>query len=297
MLHVLAALAYMQFDLLVARWYCGAEHFGSVNAPGLMLSKLALTPKLGDGGMPSLFRSFAEFNGALLHEIFWNLCICQNFIDRGWSVPAAIAAVPLISCAVHAVTSNVMVGIRCAPQFCWVAMAYHASGSVLPPGFIHAMWYITDGKLLVNLATLKRDWDFHERREEHMTPPPDRPFFFGWLCILSYYGVLNALAERYPSLRSVDPHVSHCRLGSGPAGAVEWLVMVGFCIQIVGGIATWNAVRAGMDILAETGDATTNGFVRVENALASYLGRAPAWEEQEALPAYSSGLSDQLISK
>merc|ERR1740123_793955 len=32
MLHLLAALAFMQFDLLVARWYCGAEHFGSVNA-------------------------------------------------------------------------------------------------------------------------------------------------------------------------------------------------------------------------------------------------------------------------
>lgn len=291
LLHLAAALLYMQIDLLVARWLCGAEYFGSANAFGLFLSKIfTVTPQIGDGGVPPLLRSVFEFNGALLHEIFWNLCICQGFINQGWPDAAAIFIIPVISCAMHAVTSNFMEGLRCAPQFCWVALAYHASGSVLPSGFIHAMWYMTDGKLLVNLATVKRDWDYVSRTEagEFMTPPPDKPFFFGWLCILVYYGALNVLVECFPALRSVDPHVARCSYGAFPENVAERIILGGFCFQILLGVAGWNTVRAAMDTLAENGDATTNGFIRCDAAVAAHLGKPAPFEEDPDLPAFSN---------
>mmetsp|Transcript_49516 Transcript_49516/g.115837 ORF Transcript_49516/g.115837 Transcript_49516/m.115837 type:complete len:386 (+) Transcript_49516:179-1336(+) len=278
--HVGAAWLWMQMDLWIARWLCGAEHFGSSNAFGLFFSKLTLTPQLGDGGVPPVGRSFVEFNGALMHEIFWNICICQNFINWGWPPALAIMAVPALSCVTHAVTSNVMEGIRCAPQFCWVALAYHASGSVLPCGFIHAMWYMTDGKLLVNLATFRRDWDWEKRRGETMTPPPDSPFYLGWVCILSYYGALTALAHFLPQFRSEPP--ADCSSWR----AVDCIVLVGFVFQIVMGVVTWSTVRVAMDMFAETGDVTTNGLVRAENAVLAFLGKPPNWNQQPDLPAF-----------
>mmetsp|Transcript_2078 Transcript_2078/g.3500 ORF Transcript_2078/g.3500 Transcript_2078/m.3500 type:complete len:386 (+) Transcript_2078:147-1304(+) len=278
--HIGAAWLWMQADLRIARWLCGAEHFGSANAFGMFFKKLTLTPQLGDGGVPPLGRSFVEFNGALMHEIFWNICICQNFIDWGWPTELAIMAVPALSCATHAVTSNVMEGIRCAPQFCWVALAYHASGSVLPCGFIHAMWYMTDGKLLVNLATFRRDWDWEKRKNESMTPPPDSPFYVGWMCILCYYGALTALVHFVPQLRSEPPH------GCSSWRVVDWIVLVGFVFQIGMGVLTWNTVRVAMDMFAETGDVTTNGLIRAENAVFRHLGKPPKWEQRAELPAF-----------
>eukprot|EP00928_Gymnodinium_smaydae_P050753 TRINITY_DN34314_c0_g1_i1.p1 TRINITY_DN34314_c0_g1~~TRINITY_DN34314_c0_g1_i1.p1 ORF type:complete len:385 (-),score=43.76 TRINITY_DN34314_c0_g1_i1:90-1244(-) len=284
--HLLATLVYMQLDLLVAKILCGAEYFGSANVACLFASKLRLTPGVGDAGAPPLLRSIVEFNGALLHEIFWNVLICQNFIDWGWSVPVAIMAVPLISCAVHALTSNMVVGIRCAPQFCWVALAYHASGSVLPAGLIHAMWYMMDGKFLVTLSTFKRDWDYEDRVEESSAPLPDRPFYIGWAFILAYYAILNVFVESFPQFRSLDHHVGRCRFGRFPAHDIEWIVLGCVCFQTVVGIATWGPVRAAMDILADTGDLTTNGLIRAENAALAYRGVDEEWEEEPDLPSY-----------
>merc|ERR1712083_533685 len=116
-----------------------------------------------------------------------------------------------------------------------------------------------------------------------MTPPPDKPFFFGWLCILTYYGALTLLTERYPAFRSHDPHIDNCVVGHGPNSSVEWVIMGGFCFQIVAGVATWNTVRVGMDILAVNGDATTNGLVRVETAVAKYRGVSSPWLEDAQL--------------
>jgi len=122
-------------------------------------------------GFPALGRSLFEFNGAMLHEIFWNLFICENFIHGGTSAFYAIAAVPMMSCIVHGITSNVVCGLRCFPQFLWVALAFHASGgSFLVPSLIHAMWYLTDGKLLCLVNLHKHAWDKEERKSETQNP-------------------------------------------------------------------------------------------------------------------------------
>ena len=73
-------------------------------------------------GMPAAGRGLFEFNGALLHEVFWNVFICQNFIDHGFSAAVSIIMVPIVSCVVHGFTSNFNQGYRCFPQFLWVAL-------------------------------------------------------------------------------------------------------------------------------------------------------------------------------
>lgn len=35
-----------------------------------------------DVGFPALLRGVIEMNGALLHEVWWNVFICQNFIEH-----------------------------------------------------------------------------------------------------------------------------------------------------------------------------------------------------------------------
>ena len=120
-----------------------------------------------------------------MHEVFFNVCICQNLLDRGWPAPAAICFVPFVSCVLHAITSNVRQGIRCAPLFFWVALSYHASGSVIVPGLIHTLWYMTDSKITVAMGTMKRDWDFEARRNETQTPPWDLAWWVGFANIIA----------------------------------------------------------------------------------------------------------------
>lgn len=180
-----------------------------------------------DAGFPSIFRGVVEFNGALLHEVWWNVFICQNFMehfnnglfghggsggaDKGengyhhdskmtgsnpywYSAYLAILMVPVMSCLVHGITSNYVVGYRCAPQFLWVALAYHASGSVLVPALIHAMWYLCDGRLLVTMSNLKNEFDIAERTDVHKerrTPHADKFWWFGFFLIAALYGFLN----------------------------------------------------------------------------------------------------------
>ena len=84
-------------------------------------------------------------------------------------------------------------GVRCLPQFTWVALAYHASGSVAPPALIHALWYLCDGKFVALLSTFKRDWDVHLRAGETGTTWPDLEWWLGWAFVVAVY----ALVERF----------------------------------------------------------------------------------------------------
>ena len=55
-----------------------------------MAPKLGLFPRplgKGDAGLPPVSRTVFELNGATLHEIFWNVLVCQNWIDYG--IPAS----------------------------------------------------------------------------------------------------------------------------------------------------------------------------------------------------------------
>ena len=53
----------------------GAAHhqWGSYSLVSVVGKKFALEPQLGDGGLFPPARAAFELNGALLHEIFWNV--------------------------------------------------------------------------------------------------------------------------------------------------------------------------------------------------------------------------------
>eukprot|EP00639_Heterosigma_akashiwo_P010349 CAMPEP_0206361162 /NCGR_PEP_ID=MMETSP0294-20121207/180_1 /ASSEMBLY_ACC=CAM_ASM_000327 /TAXON_ID=39354 /ORGANISM="Heterosigma akashiwo, Strain CCMP2393" /LENGTH=172 /DNA_ID=CAMNT_0053805959 /DNA_START=370 /DNA_END=885 /DNA_ORIENTATION=- len=168
-----------------------------------------------DAGSPALVRAIFEFNGALLHEVFWNVSICQNFINNGYEPALAILMVPTLSSVVHGLTCNWVQGYRCFPQFLWVALSYHASQNVLVPGLVHALWYFSDGNLLVLLSLFKRDWDAAARAGERRTPHADRPALAGLALIVLFYGALElavAAADRAGArLHSAAPG---CALGA-----------------------------------------------------------------------------------
>jgi len=269
--HVVAALVYMQLDLCVARWWVGPS-FGTWNLPWLVATKLSPIPATLDGlsppGTPPIARSVFELNGALFHEIFWNVCICQNFIDHGFPWILALLAVPLSSGLVHGIVSNVNTGIRCFPNFLWVALAYHASGSVLPPAIIHAMWYVLEAKLCFSLKSVKRNWDVDDREDETETPPWDATSTLGLLLIVGFYTPLTILTSLYPQLRSLEG-LHHAASGVHPGrlpvhDPLEKVLCILGLVQIGLGAATWELVRSGMDVLAEKGDLTDDGIDEIK---------------------------------
>lgn len=272
--HIGVALLYTQLDLCVARRLVGSG-FGSWSLPALLWDKMSVNPhhEVPDGivvpGIVPLARSCFELNGALMHEIFWNVFICQNCIFWGAPAPLAILAVPASSCLVHAITSNINQGIRCLPNFMWVALAFHASGSVLVPGFIHALWYFTDAKMCFALKTMKREWDVGQRAGEVSTPPWDSSCTIGLVLVLCVYVPLSALAWR--SEAGWD-YLDSCSYVQPPGRSVEWALCIAGTLQVVMGFATWGPVRAGMDVLEETGDLSEKGVQAVQDAVQSYAG-------------------------
>lgn len=274
--HVGATLVYLQLDLCVSRWLVGPE-FGDCTVPGMVLPKL--NPCAGDRldgllppGMPPLARSLFEFNGALFHEIFWNVFICQNCLQQGLPLPVALLAVPAVSCLVHGIVSNFQTGVRCFPNFIWVALAYHASGSVVPPALIHAMWYFLDAKLCFSLGTMKRNWDAESRKTECGTPPWDRTCSIAVLLILAFYGPLNLMSHSYPHLRSsqgIARALDGCsNIGHAPQSTIERGLLIAGSLQLFLGAATWRVIRAGMAVVAESGDFTDEGMEAMADAVA-----------------------------
>ncbi|CAM9756302.1 unnamed protein product, partial [Heterosigma akashiwo] len=163
--HITMVFLYCQIDLtigerMIKRKY-GPDVQFSANILKFLLENFHPTKCRSpmDAGSPALVRAIFEFNGALLHEVFWNVSICQNFINNGYEPALAILMVPTLSSVVHGLTCNWVQGYRCFPQFLWVALSYHASQNVLVPGLVHALWYFSDGNLLVLLSLFKRDWD------------------------------------------------------------------------------------------------------------------------------------------
>ncbi|CAE8633115.1 unnamed protein product [Polarella glacialis] len=282
LLHLMAALVYMQLDLCVARLLCSpSSSCADWSLPQLVLSKLSCRPARLDGlsppGLLPVARSLFELNGALFHEIFWNIFICQNCLNRGLPLPVALLAVPAASCLVHGIVSNINTGVRCLPNFLWVALSFHASGSVLPPALIHAMWYFLEAKLCFSLKTLKRDWDFAERKDECTTPPWDRTCSVGLALVLMFYLPLNVLVSLRPELHSpwmeepggcqfieAFPHLPN-RVNCSLLG-------LGF-LQLFLGWWTWGTARAGMEVLAQSGDLTEAGVEAVAIAVEDYAKR------------------------
>lgn len=270
LLHCGLVLVYAQLDLLVSRALVGAKH-GPWTLWGLIGPKLGLFPRpfgAGDAGVPPLGRTVFEVNGAALHEIFWNVLVCQNCVDHGVPGWLAVCCVPLLSGLVHGIVSNAMQGVKCAPQFFWVALSYHASGSVAPPALIHALWYLLDGKLLVLLNTMRRDWDADARREEGGTPGPDVGWLAGFALMLAFYVGVNASSERWPGLRSAHPHVRCGQTEVWP----EYTIVAATAAQLLFGAATWRPVRAMMAEI-EGGDFTQAGLERGEQVMEQALKR------------------------
>eukprot|EP00927_Polykrikos_kofoidii_P057851 TRINITY_DN52064_c0_g1_i1.p1 TRINITY_DN52064_c0_g1~~TRINITY_DN52064_c0_g1_i1.p1 ORF type:complete len:407 (+),score=56.89 TRINITY_DN52064_c0_g1_i1:119-1222(+) len=278
--HLVFAIFYMQIDLCVARLLCG-QAFGTWSLPALVAGKFSFLPQAanGDGmtppGVPPLGRSAFELNGALFHEIFWNVFICQNCLRRGLPLVLALLAVPAVSCLVHAITSNVNTGLRCLPNFVWVALSYHASGSVLVPALVHGMWYFLDAKLCFALKTLKREWDIHDRADEKATPSWDTTCSVGLLLVLVFYVPLNVLTSMNPGLTSVAglQRMEACSTQlhvEMPKQAIEQALACLIVVQLLVGAATWGTVRAGMDVLERSGDLSENGVKTVVDAVRDY---------------------------
>jgi len=255
--HVVALALYLQIDLSVSRWVVGPT-LGTWSLLSLVKRKVSCWPELSPLGFaPPLARTLFEFNGALAHEIFWNIFICQNFLHCGLPAPLALLAVPAVSCLVHAITSNLNVGLRCFPNFIWVALAYHASGSVLPPALIHALWYVLDAKLVFLLTNVKREWDFEARVGECGTPSWDKTCTLGTALILLFYVPLNLLSYWYPELRS-DGGLQHemrsVHPGFFPAFFLERSLVALCLIQLLLGMVTLRQVLPELDRIALTGD-------------------------------------------
>jgi len=263
--HVGYAVVYFQTDLAVARWLCGPK-FGHWSLPALTLPKLDPRPWVNlDGmspGVPPLVRSCFEFNAALTHELFWNICFAENCVEHGLPELLALCTVPVASCVFHAVCSNVWTGIRCFPNFVLVALMYHASASIVPPMFAHAMWYFLDGKVCSVLKWFKHDWDIADRVEEKSTPPWDTTMFVGLALVLVFYVPLNVLVHYVPALKSSNgfSHAAGYKLGELPTHWVEQ-VMIALCLlQATALASTWTIARSGMDILADNGEYTTESI-------------------------------------
>merc|ERR1719330_2147321 len=107
--HLGFLLVYIQTDLAVARWLVGPK-FGDWSLPALALPKLDPRPWINlDGmgpGVPPLIRSLIEFNAAFTHEIFWNICFAENCVWHGIPEFLALCTVPIASCVVHGICSN-----------------------------------------------------------------------------------------------------------------------------------------------------------------------------------------------
>ncbi|CAD7922317.1 unnamed protein product [Amoebophrya sp. A120] len=305
--HLGLVLLYCQIDLLVSRFLVlrdfasrpsGAtadgqestnaellrpsrEHvsaqFGSINVVKIMLENLhplrSRTPL--DLGSPALLRGCFEFNGALLHEVFWNVFICQNFLNHKYPPYLAIALVPVLSCVVHGIVCNWVSGYRCFPQFLWVVLAYHASGgSVLIPGLIHACWYFMDGRLLCVINIFKAEWDLENRKEETFTPHADKYWWLSIVLISGFYAMVSFVAipfgEKYfrMPLTSPEEHAdpeTACRyneLNMWPFGknsklySFDTFLVYASGVQILFGAATWRMVRTGMDVIEKSGELT-----------------------------------------
>eukprot|EP00391_Amoebophrya_sp_Ameob2_P011601 CAMPEP_0178994180 /NCGR_PEP_ID=MMETSP0795-20121207/7129_1 /TAXON_ID=88552 /ORGANISM="Amoebophrya sp., Strain Ameob2" /LENGTH=464 /DNA_ID=CAMNT_0020686349 /DNA_START=64 /DNA_END=1458 /DNA_ORIENTATION=- len=287
--HCVLVLVYCQVDLFVARFMVRREFpaeqeerqskFGSINVLKIMADNLhPLKPRTPlDMGAPALLRGVFEFNGALMHEVYWNVFICQNFLKHQYSEPVAILLVPVLSCLVHGIVCNYVSGYRCFPQFLWVVLAYHASGgSVLIPGLVHATWYFMDGRLLCVLNIFKQEWDVDTRKNETRTPHADKYWLasIGLICAF-YAGVVYAVVpalekatmRRWTSTLpheasaeadtchynsfSIYPFGAHTRLLSFDT----FLVYASF-LQILFGALTWRMVRSGMDVIEISGELT-----------------------------------------
>jgi len=48
----------------------------------MMYSKFGWNANKGTGGLPSIIQMIFVFNGALLHEVFWNILVYKNMIDN-----------------------------------------------------------------------------------------------------------------------------------------------------------------------------------------------------------------------
>lgn len=289
--HCLVVLLYCQIDLFLTRRMV-AEQYAKEGGPSVQEVKDLFDGKEQsinvfyilfknfhpceargpmDLGMPSIVRGVFEFNGAMLHEIWWNIFICQNFIDNGFPWYIAILAVPTFSCLVHGITSNWIVGYRCFPQFLWTALAYHASGSVLVPGLIHSMWYFGDARQSFLLTLSKHEWDKEDRKDEEMCPHADKYFFYGLAWVAIYYAGVNYLVHmQFPWLKSHDPHIDQCPYGefippfgwNRPLISFEGFLFFASLGQFIAGFATWKLVRAGMDETELDGDMTEEGKQR-----------------------------------
>jgi len=254
-IHLIAALVYIQLDLLVVRFFLMGPEISTFGLPCLLWDKFSFLPQTLDGltppGVPPLARAAFELNGSLLHEIFWNVFVCQNCIDHG--LPRARGP-----------------GHPCRAR----RLLYHASGSVLVPGLIHAMWYLTEAKLSFALRSTKRNWDADERTAEAGTPPWDRTCTVGVILIVSFYVPLNIVSHMHADVLRSGEGLLHaeagCRAGELPRYWIERVLILAGLVQVAVGVLTWGQVRAGMDLIAETGDLTDRGIEAVAGAMERY---------------------------
>jgi len=249
--HVLVTLCYFQLDLGLGRLLTGS-HYGEICVPWMVFRELSPFPSTSSstlaakikGKVPTpafakapLFDFLIDLVSVTAHEIFWNIFICQNCLNYGMPVIVSILAVPTASCIVHGIVTSTNVGLRMFPQFLQVAMAYYASGSVIPPALIHHFWYLLDQKPLAVVKQAKREWDIEERRLEVSLSPWDHYSSTSLILTLFFYSPLIMLIHRFPALRSVG--VASCHAGQFPKHAVDWILVVLFSLRILMLIQQW----------------------------------------------------------
>lgn len=262
LMHLCITLAFFQIDLAVSRFLIVGPDLGSWSAIGLLCSKLNpcivehnILYAVESGPVP-LLKTLVEWNGVLFHEIWWNVFICHNWLSHGAPLPLAVLSVPLNSCLVHAVVSSLSAGVRCFPIFLHVALAFHASGSILVPALIHLSWYSLEFKSTYHLWTMKRDWNVWARKDEEVVPAWDAGCTASMALILAYYLPLVHVTQTYPWLLS-SAGIAHmanaCHPVHFPRFTMEQVLTVLATLQFVGGMVVFALTKNLLTFWGHTG--------------------------------------------